>query len=287
MKITIHDSHDMKDHLGNVINESLGGIKKTKLKVIDRSTGEVIREGHNKVLVPGSQITACKQFGLEQAVAFPTYNSLLGLDNSHKDWEIQPANDPITCLWAVGRDGFDTSPNEVNIVTNTDRIEPVDDIVPFRYVPKNSSLSVEMRDIYFGKRTMGDYEGYYFKKFDTQPQLHVRYIDGTEVTNKMYSVNTDQAVEVYVEFRLSVTRMDFREYFNRVLGWDKATISTLSLMTAWYDNITWLEHPIEDPTKDIYYRYYQDIIPFTKWNFREIDLTDLTSGVDFIYQVYY
>lgn len=288
-QISIKDSHTITDNMGNSLRERMkGGPSRTKIVITDHDTGEIIQTGSNKILVPGSQTTACKQFGLDQVVALPTYNSLLKLEHSLGDYEIQPYNEPITCLWCAGRGGADSSPNETNVVANTDRIEPVDDILPFRYVSPDNDLNKEQRAVYFGRQvdeTTG-WIKYFAKAFDTTPQLHVRYLDGTEVSSNMYNIDSSQIVEVYVEMRLSITRQDFRDYFDKVIGWENADVSTISLLTAWYDD-TVCENPNAAKEDQVFYKWYQDIIPFSKWNFRAESLTDLTRAIDFNYQVYY
>lgn len=288
--ITLKDSHKLIDSVNNTINLTeitKGGPKRTRIVISDHNTGEVLQTVENKILVPGSQSTACKQFGLEMIVPFPTYNQELGLENSLEPYSVQPYNEPITCLWCAGRSGFLTSPNEILVTSTTDRIEPVNDIIPFRYVTEDTDLEKDQRANYFGRKVMDDgHIAYYFKSFDTEPQLHIRYLDGTEVTNKMYSIDSSQQVEVYVEMRLAVNRIDFRDYFDQVLGWDNADISTISLLTAWYDG-TIVENPDDAEDAHIRYKWYQDIIPFSKFNFRAEDLTDLTRALDFNYQVFY
>lgn len=289
--IQINDCINMKDNLSNgynpaIIERMAAGPKKTHIKLVNRKTGEVLREGHNSIMLPGSQQAACKLFGLEQTVPVPTYNSLLKLDKTiGDDWSVQPYNDPIVCLWAAGRDGFDTAANEINATTNLDRID-ANHLVPFRYVPSTEDLTQELRRVYFGRKSTDTYISYYFKAFDTTPLLHIRYLDGTEVTSNFYEVDTSQIVDIWVEMRLGATRNDFRDYFDLVLGWDNADISSIELLMAWYDN-TIPEDPTASAADAVYYSWYQDIIPFSKWNFKSIDLTDLTEAVDFIYQVYF
>lgn len=281
-----------------------GGPQRTKIIVRDHNTGEIKYIGENKVLVPGSQLSICKQFGLTEAVIFPTYNTELGLDNSLDPFpQIQPYNDPITCLWCAGRSGAGSSANEVNIVSNLDRISPdlVDgslnkykDILPFRYVDSSADLDKDERQKYFGRKTFlnpttGEPNGkiaYFFKAFETEPTLNVRYLDGTEVTSNMYKVTSTQQIEVYVEMRLSITRKDFRDYFDDVLGWGSADVSSISLLTAWYDD-TICENPDADNENKIFYKWYQDVVPFSKFNFTRQSLTDLNKAIDFTYQVYY
>jgi hypothetical protein len=282
------ERHEVKDQL-NIIGQGIP--KRTRIIAKDHDTGEVIGIYENKILVPGSQMTAAKLFGIEQKVIFPTYNTELGLENSLEPYpETQPLNPPIVCLWAAGRSGAGSADNEVNVVSTTDRISPAlekettnlyTDIVPFRYVKPTDDLDDDERDYYYGRKifeegTSSERIGYFFKAFDTEPQLHVRYLDGTEVTNTMYNVVSSQQVEVYVEMRLSVTKEDFRDYFDDVLGWDDANISTISLLLAWYDD-----------TRGDTYRWYQDIIPYSKFNFAQEKLIDLNRAIDFNYQVYF
>lgn len=69
--------------------------------------------------------------------------------------------------------------------------------------------------------------------------------------------------------------MDFRDYFDKVLGWGDANISTLSLLYAWYDAT------IDD------YVWYQQILPFSKLNFPTEWLVDLTKSIDITYMTFF
>ena len=282
------DYAGMSDDLKKVISKrASGGPIRTKITLRDHETGEILQEVENKVLVPGSQSAACKQFGLLPILELPTYNSELGLEHSLDPYSVQPLNEPITCLWCAGRDGFGTSPNEIFTVSNTDRIEPKDDILPFRYCDPANDLDKDQREVYFGRKVEENGKiGYDFKTFDTEPQLNIRYLDGTEVTDKMWNIDSTQQIEIYVEMRLAVNRLDFRDYYDQVLGWDKADVSTISLLTAWYTRDI-VENPDANPEDQIKYRWYQDVIPFSKFNFRAEDLTSLNRAVDFQYRLYY
>ena len=290
--MVIKDKHDISDAINrsakSIINEKFsGGPKGTRIQIVDHDTGEVLQEVHNKIMVPGSQLVACKTFGLEAVVDLPSYNKELGLERSVYRESIQPQNEPIVCLFAVGKGGYLSSPNEVLVTATTDRIEP-DELIPFRYLPLNSDLERDQRDDYFGRKVNEEDSTvtYYFKKPSTQPQLHVRYLDGTEVTNKMYEIDSSQNVEVYVEFRLDVNRLDCRDWIDKVGGWEESScISTLSLLYAWYTNE--VANPDADEAAQYTYRYYQDILPFSKVNFRDESLQDLSRALEFIYQIYY
>lgn len=272
-----------------LITERLhGGPTKTRVVFRNHDTGEILGEYHNKVVITGSQLNACAMFGLEPTIDFPTYNSEMGLDNS-ADPEQEPKNHPIVCLFCVGDTGCGTLPKDVFVSKYTDRIKPgpadptsAEDfdtsmIMPFRYVDAGADLSDDLRKYYFGRKTFDRLGkiGYYFKSFDTEPQLHLRYADGTQITKDLYNIESNQEAECYVEMRLRITRLDFRDYFENILGWDKARISSLSLCTAWYDD------SIDG------YRYYQDIMPYTILFFSYQWLVDDTISVDIEYQIYY
>ena len=294
VNISLVDNHYKYDKLSKdeVIKEALNDPnrgRKTRIIIRNHRTGEILQDLENKITVTGSQFSACKEFGIPPTVIFPTYNLELGLENSLPPYnQTQPKNPPIVCLWCAGRSGGLNDAGEILACKNTDRIEPIDDIVPFRYVSPNNDLSRELREHYYGRcpDLETGYINYYFKTPDTMPQLHVRYLDGTEVSDNMYNIDSSQSVEIYIETRLSATRLDFRDYFDRVLGWDNADISTISLLTAWYDD-TIIENP-DDKEEDQYsYRWYQDILPYSKLNTKVIDLRDLNEAIDFNYQIFY
>ena len=280
-KVSIEDKAIIKERLSS-------GPKGSKIIFTNHDTGEVLGEYHNKVMIPGSQFNACKMFGLDQEVAFPSYNTEMELDNS-VDPSQTPANDQIVCLFCIADSGCGTLPKDVYTSKVTDRIKPApanptslddftsDMIMPFRFVDYNEDLDENLRKYYFGRKTFTNLGkiGYYFKKFDTTPQLHLRYADGTQITENIYMTESDQEAECYVEMRLRITRLDFRDYFEQVIGWDKGRISSLSLCTAWYDDT------VDD------YVYYQNILPYTVLNFSYQLLVSSDIAVDILYETFY
>lgn len=274
---------------GKSISERLyAGPQRTKITLVNHDTGEIIGEYENKCLITGSMFNACNAFGVEPPIKIPTYNMDMNLDNSIES-EVDPYNPPIVCLFSVGDDGCGSTPKDVYVVNYKDRIAPAPispssvsefeskHIMPFRWVDPEHDLNEDLRKYYFGRKTYPNLNriGYYFKAFDTIPQLHLRYADGTQITPSIYSDTTDQMAECYVETRLRINRLDLRDYFEQVLGWDKARISTISLNYAWYDD-----------TID-QYKWYQDIYPYTKLNFVYQYMADANMAIDFIYQIYY
>lgn len=262
----------------HIIQEKIrGGVKGTRIIMKDHDTGEVLGDYKNKIVITGSIFSALNAFGLSvPPVILPDYNRELGLDNTLDYSQVKPKNTPFVCLFCIGDSGCGTTQKDVFTAKYTDRIAPVNDILPFRYVDSNADLNEDLRKYYFGRKTLdNDKIAYYFKSFDTTPELHLRYTDGTQINDEMYTIETTQAAECFVETKLRVTRNDFRDYFEQVRGWDNARISTLSLCYAWYDDT------IDD------YKWYQQIYPYSKLNFSVEHLVDLTKAIDFVYQVYY
>lgn len=250
-----------------------GGPKKTRITVMDADTGEVHGVFENKVVITGSMLSACDIFGIPLPATLPSYNAEMELNNSHEPGT-QPKNSPIVCLFCIDDSGCGAEQKDVFVANYIDRIDPKN-IMPFRYVD-HGTLGKDQREVYFGEKTLDNgKDAYYFKKFDTTPELHLRYTDGTQINEQMYKVDTEQTAECFVESKLTVNRLDLRDYMEQVLGWDKARVSSISLCYAWYD----------DEIGD--FRYYQDIFPYTKLNFSVEWLVDLTKAITFIYDVFY
>lgn len=260
---------------------------KTRIILKDHDTGEILSDDSNKVLITGSLLNACYAFGISSNYEdIPSYNSDMHLDNS-LDPSTEPDNDNIVCLFCIDDSGCGTTATEVYEVNYTDRIEP-SSIMPFRYVDADKDLDENLRKYYYGKKTLNDGSNkiaYYFKAFDTTPQLHLRYTDGTQINmEEIYTVDTAQMAECYVETRLRINRNDFRDYFEEVLGWDKARISSLSLCWGWYRQFV---DGRDQYGNDLVYKFYQTIRPYTKLNFPLNWLVDLTKAIDIIYRIYY
>jgi hypothetical protein len=147
---------------------------------------------------------------------------------------------------------------------------------PFRYVDEEHDLNDDLRKVYFGRyKDDGGMIRYMFKSFDAEPQIHLRYLDGTQITEDMYTIDSSQASECYVETRLLINRIDFRDYFEKVLGWDNAAISSISLLYAWYDN-----------TVDSFL-HFQNVLPFSKLNIPIEFLCDLSKSICVNYQLFF
>lgn len=289
--INLNDMSQVRDDasISKMVSDAMaGGPKSTKVTFYDHATGEKLGEFHNKVVISGSVFNARKAWGTVPPVRFPSYNDEMALENSHTAGT-EPMNVPKVCLFCVGDGGCGATPKDVLTVPYTGRITPApaypkdkeefksDMIMPFRFVNEDEDLNPDLRKYYFGRKVFRDLGkiGYYFKVFDTTPQMHLRYADGTQITDNVYEYTSEYAAECYVETRLRINRLDFRDYFEEILGWDKARISDISLCYAWYDDT------IDD------YKWYQDIFPYTKLNFPYEWLVDSTKGIDIQYCAFY
>lgn len=279
---------DVSNISHQTINDRLkAGPKGTRITLIDHNTGKVLDVRENKLCITGSQFNAMNAFGIKDStVEFPNYNQEMKLDNINPS---NPKNAPVVCLFCISDTGCGSTPKDVKVSSYTDRINPCPSnpsnvkefdssmIMPFRYVDKTNDLNDDLRKYYFGRKTFDilGKVGYYFKKFDTEPQLYVRYADGTPISPEMYNIHSEQTAECYIQTRLRITANDFRDYFEDALGWDKARISSLSLCYAWYDDT------IDD------YVYYQDITPYSILYFSYQWLVDANVAIDILYDIYY
>ena len=239
----------------------------------DSSTGEVIFVAHNRVVIAGSQFTAMKHFNMPELVALPTYNEDLELDQS-KSHGTTPDNIPKICLFCCGTDGCGTENSQVYPVKYTGRIDPVNGLVPFQYRLAHNDLNVTERKKYFGRKTLSDRIAYYFKAFESDPQMVARFVDGTLIDKNVYASLNNSDAEFYVELNLSITKEDFRDFFRATTGINSARINSVSLLTGWYSEVDG-------------FKWYQDVIPMTRLNIPNEALIDLTKGIDIIYHVYY
>ncbi len=267
----INDTLLISEVKKKVFSQMNSGVKGTRIRMKNLETGEVT-ELHNKVVISGSVATASSLFVIDPPVELPTYNEVLNLENSV---HTTPANKPLICLFGVGDDGCGTLDSDVYVPHYVDRIAP-NKLYPFRYIEAGGTdISSTEREIYFGRKVdESNNIYYYFKEFNNQPQLYLRYTDGTEISPAtMYNIITTQEAECYVQLDLTINRLDFREYFEKI-GWDKARISSLSLLYAWY-------------TEEGGYKWYQDIIPFTKLNFSFEKLVDSSKSLAFEYALFF
>jgi len=250
-------------------------VHRTNIVIKNEFTGEEVFRGSNKVIIGGSAFTAAKHWNIAPPVFTPTYNTIMGLDNS----VIEPySGDGIrkeeqVFLFAVGTDGCGQENSQVFDVNYTKWIAP-ENLVPFRYQLETNDIAGHLRDKYFGRKTTTNRIAYYFKAFEMPPLFKQQYVDGTPIDENIYTSSRIEEVESFVEINLKITKEDCRDFFLATTGINDARINTISLLTAWKKEIDG-------------YVYYQDIRPLTKLNFPNESLIDMSKGLDIIYDIYY
>ena len=177
-------------------------------------------------------------------------------------------------MFCCGTQGCGPENSQVYPVDYTGRIAPAGDLVPFRYVLPQNDLTAQERAKYFGRKTLADRYAYYFKAFESDPVLYMRYVDGTPIESTVYESENDSDAETFVEMQLRVTKDDFRDYFRATTSINDARVNSISLLTAWY-------------TEGEGYKWYQDINPLTQLNIPNEALIDLTKGIDITYHIYF
>ena len=115
-----------------LLDKFKGGPKRTRIIIRDHDTGEVLGDLENKVVITGSIFSAMNAFGVETPVVLPSYNTELELDNTLDYSTGEKLNQPIVCLFCVGDSGCGATQKDVYKANFTDRIEPLNDIIPFK-----------------------------------------------------------------------------------------------------------------------------------------------------------
>jgi len=257
-------------------NANFNRIARGHGKFYIHGTDILLFEEDNKVILPGSTFTAMKHFkDISIPVKTPTYNSVLGLDNISSITDSEERLDSYVYLFAVGVGGCGPEVSQKLDVDYTKWIS-AEDLVPFRYQLTNADISADLREKYFGRKTIAaaDRIAYYFKAFEQAPIFKQEYVDGTPIDENIYMSDNSMRVESYVEIKLSITPEDCREFFIATTGINDAKINTISLLTA-------------VPKVINGYTVYQNIRPLTKLNFSTESLIEEDKGIDIIYQIFY
>lgn len=249
--------------------------RKSKVTIYVEGTDTVLFEDSNKVNISGAILTACKHWNIKSPLTLPNYNTELGITADGLDLSSSvDERDKSIVLFCMGIGGCGPEATQVFPVNFASWIKP-NELIPFQYRHKNNDLAPDERNVYFGRKVIGDYVAYYYKAFDTEPKLKYQHIDGAPINSNIYETDNTTPVEVFVETKMKVTKEDMKEYFERTVGLNEARLSSISLLTGL---------PV---TSADGYVYYKDIQPLTKYNFSVENLSDLAKGLDITYQLYY
>lgn len=265
-----HDNYKRINAFDSQENRDKASVRKTSIEIKIPGTDIVLFKAKNKVILPGAGFTARCHFDLAREEITPSYNEALVLENSVVE---TPSSKEKVFLFCVGTDGCGREGSDIRTVDYSKWIAP-ESLVPFRYPLIADDLTGGERELYFGRKVIDDRVAYYFKAFESVPELIQKYTDGTIVDTDVYESEKTDEIETYVEIKLRVEPADCRDWFKQTTGINDARINTFSLCTAWakvFDGQI----------------YYQDIRPLTKYNISNEYLIDLTKGLDVCYHVYY
>lgn len=242
----------------------------TDVRVYVGGTDILLYRGTNKIILPGAEYTATQHFDIPRQYITPSYNTEMNLENSV--FEI-PSSPEKVYLFCVGTDGCGRENSQVYEVNYAKWCAP-EYLVPFRFPLITEDITDAKKQIYHGRKIIGNRVAYYFKEFEAKPVKKVRFEDGTTVDSTVYNSTKESEVETFIEINLKVTEDECREYFINTVGINEARINTISLCVAWKKTINGKV-------------YYQDIRPLTKYNMPNEPLIELSKGLDIIYQIYY
>lgn len=291
--IRFDDKVDIEDGIVG-INSEKSGPKGTQV-IIKNDDGETLWEGHNKTIIDGSQYMAGRIWGLDPIVDFPDYNTELGIPNINTK---TPPNQPVIHLFAVGINGCGQESSQRYPVSYTSHV-PGNSLVPFRY-ERAEDLSDEQRTYYFGRKVVPGTDtdavryAYYYKALQSK-QMHMNFIDGSEVTKSIYNTSGAEKAVTFVEAEAKITKSDCRDIFSSETFYPKlgdgtvssvamtladARINSFTLLRGWYttrkDDDTGLKHT-----------YYMDVHPVTTVHFPNISLVDGSTGLSIIYRMFF
>lgn len=252
----------------------------TSIEFISHDTGETIFKTKNKVILPGSGCIARKIFDIDTPEITPTYNSKLGIPRvegipTHTIVTNTKATeeDPKILLFCLGTDGCGAETSQVYPVDYKKWIQP-EYLIPFRYQVIGHDIDEELRENYFGRKEINnEFIAYYFKRYEGTPKFVQQFVNGDTITEDIFDTKREDLAESYVEITLKVTKEDIRDYFAATVGIDEARINSISLCTAWPEEIDGI-------------LYFNDIRPFTKLHIPNEYMNDVTKGIDIIYHIY-
>lgn len=233
-----------------------------------------------------------------KALAFPSDLQPIGPDNGFSIEESRKIY-----LFAVGIDGCGIEDSRKFMVkkdkwiapygplrtADTNEVDPgvTTCLIPFRYQQCQKSgdvlvndLSADERQMYFGRSVIDETNvAYFFKTFDTPPEIIQRYTDNTSLYDLDGDVwKTDKTVdpEVCVKLKMTVSKTDVRDWFDNNAGQGNARVNTISLCSA-----------IPYKSESDGFVYYKDIRPITKYNFNNESLIDSSKALEITYLLYF
>lgn len=220
---------------------------------------------HNTVTISGVQYAMEMIFGVNGPITIPTLYDELGIGLANATYTDMKVNDPDgeytmpyhfgnrVCLFGIGLTGsaensitkYPVDYREKSIQMNKtaeDGTELDGVMLPFRYT--SQSLTETEQKMYFGKKSSGEYTGYYLKRFENAAVVkHVWNTGSTdeddeaEVSNgEVWDTSRNTPVSSYTELQLKITEKDIKEYFNNTGRIDEPRLNTVALFFGDYNS---------------------------------------------------
>lgn len=240
----------------------------------DGSAGKVLDVGHNLVTIAGAGFLTRKIYSAfrEKTDVTPSYNDELGLDNN---FPTPVTDDEFVYLFAIGTGGCGKEPYQKYEPQYLSWIKP-ENLIPFKYLDIKSDLPDSLRDTYYGRCERTNKIIYYFKTPEniSNPEMVQQYEDGTPIDSHVYKSAREDDSETRVQLHLKVTKDEAKQFFRDTTGINTARVNQISLLTAFPKQVDGII-------------YYQNIRPFTLYNFNSIPLIDEELGIDIKYDLYF
>jgi len=243
--------------------------------IAQNELGEVLFDEHNELLLSGGLFLLQKIANVDTPITIATLNQDLNiLPQIVKPPEAGLRREDVLFGFAVGVGGAGDVFDTVKDVKYKER--KVEGILPFRKVPTNKDLSTALRGKYFMRRQDASYYEYYVKKFETPPVIHVEFDEpgNPSVPGDVDTQPENKIMNTYIQFVLKIDKDDCRQYFQlNGGGLNKARINTLGLVHGYPDN-------------SLGYSEYRSCRIFSKLNFNNEPLANLSKEITIIYKIY-
>lgn len=237
--------------------------------------GETLFDEHNELLLSGGLFLLQKIANVDTPITIATLNQDLNiLPQIVKPPEPGLRREDALFGFAVGVGGAGDVFDTVKDVKYKER--KVEGILPFRKVPTTKDLSPALRGKYFMRRQDASYFEYYVKKFETPPVIHVEFDEpgNPSVPGDVDTQPENKIMNTYIQFVLKIDKDDCRQYFQlNGGGLNKARINTLGLVHGYPDN-------------SLGYSEYRSCRIFSKLNFNNEPLANLSKEITIIYKIY-
>ena len=276
LQMTLRDKINTRDEIAPAGVERIKHASpyyRTKVWGVDEF-GQTLFEEENQVVLGGSLFTLQKVWGVESPLSIATLNTIMNVATTGD--AVKDLKNTFVCLFGVGYGGAGDTAKSVKDVKYYER--EVFDMVPLR-VPEGDLTEEEKLQYFFKKPLEDSRNGYYLKKFESDPEIKVLWKDGVEgedgtiVEDGVHSTQRTEPIEAFVEMHLKITKKDIREFFEMNGNIEEARFNSIGLFTGVLSDLGGGNYD------------YKEVRLFSKLNIPNEYLT-LRKDMDIYYRVY-